>query len=243
MKNLPNRLVKKLLLITLVLSFLNSLNAASDSCFLLTLSIIDEHEQISRGYRFIRKDHLDLDSLDNTSYLIKTFRQKTLFRNEKDSTFEEKDSLLYFKDRIKYIYTDIPDSTGQTDTTYYLTSGTMLSYTSIRRIIIGEKMIVAIKDEIINRLRMSDTTWMNRKPISVATISSLHNSYQIFVHENSAQTKRILKQLKIRENQLNKLNKPDETASPDLIKSAKLNEELWELIQKIADLKVIVLQN
>ena len=94
---------------------------------------------------------------------------------------------------------------------------------------------------IANELKLSDTTWMKRKPIKKVSFGGYLHSYQIFIHENSPQINAIIKQLEIKQKEIDSTELQDENGDRDYRKGDKIDEELWKIIQKLNKLKVVII--
>lgn len=225
--------MRKTLIIIIAVIFSTSLRAEYNG-YHIALSIENLKGQITKGYVYVASAYLNMDSLNNSEYL-----KRALDQSWKD--WDKRDSLTYFKERIKYEYTAVWDSSGPKKSIYYLTGKTVLSFKSIKSIKIEEMIHFGYTKGIANELKLSDTTWMKREPVRKVSFGGYLHSYQIFIHENSPQINAIIKQLEIKQKEFDNTELDDENGDTDYKKGDKIDEEFWKIIQKLNKLKVVII--
>ena len=225
--------MRKILIIILAFLFSPSIKAEYNG-YHITIAIEHINGQISKGYVYIAADYLNMDSLHSTSYLKKALDQSW-------KEYDKRDSLVYFKARIKYDYTSLLDSSKQLYSIYYLTSKTALSFQSIKRITIENMIDFGYTQSIANELKLSDTTWMKIAPLRTLTFSGYLISCQIFVHKESSKVNEIIKELEMNQAKIDRLDSNIENGQTDYIKGGKMDEALMLIIQKLNKQKVIVI--
>jgi len=225
--------MRKTLIILIAVIFSTSLRAEYNG-YHITISIENIKGQITKGYVYVASAYLNMDSLNNSEYL-----KKALDQSWKD--WNKRDSLTYFRDRIKYEYTAVWDSSGAKNSIYYLTGKTVLSFKSIKSIKIEEMIDFGYTQGIANELKLSDTTWMKREPLRKLSFEGYLHSYQIFIHENSAKINEIIKQLEIKQKEIDQTELQDDNGDTDYRKGDKIDDELWGIIKKLNKLKVVII--
>jgi hypothetical protein len=225
--------MKRILIIIIAVVYSTSLRAEYNG-YHITLSIENAKGQISKGYVYVASAYLNTDSLNNSEYL-----KKALDQSCKD--WDKRDRLTYFKERIKYEYTTVWDNSWTKNSIYYLTGKTVLSFKSIKNIKIEEMIDFGYTQGIANELKLSDTTWMKREPLNKVSFGGYLHSYQIFIHENSPKINEIIKQLEIKQKEIDNTELQDDNGDTDYRKGDKIDEELWEIIKKLNKFKVVII--
>ena len=225
--------MKRILTIIIGFVFSYSLRAEYNG-YHITFSIEKTNGQIVKGYVYVASAYLNTDSLNNAEYLIKALDQS-------GKEWAKKDSLTYFKERIRYEYTAVWDSSGTKKSIYYLTGKTVISFKSIKNIKMEEMIDFGYTQEIANELKLSDTTWMKREPLRKVSFGGYLHSYQIFIHESSPKINEIIKQLEIKQKEIGNTQLQNDSGGTDYRKADKIDDELWELIKKLNKLKVVII--
>ena len=191
--------------------------------------------QISKGYISIYSGDIDQDSLSNTHYLKKSLVNRSWTYDYK------KDSLTYFKEILKYEFNPYWDSSGKKQPLYYLANKKTISFKSIKNLRIDEIIKFGTLIGIANGLKPSDTTWMKNEPIERIIFDGYLLHFQIFIHENSPKLNEIIKQLERKQDKLNSIKLQDENGNTDNAAREKIDDDLWNAIQKLNGLRVVVI--
>lgn len=225
--------MRKSLIILIAVLFSTSLRAEYNG-YHITILFENVKGQITKGYVYVAAAYLNMDSLSNSEYL-----KRALDQSSKD--WSKRDSLTYFKNRIKYEYSAVLDSSGAKNSIYYLTGKAVVSFKSIKSLKIEEMIDFSYTQGISNELKLSDTAWMKKEPMRKLSFGGYLNSYQIFIHENSSKIRAVIKQLEIKQKEIDKYNLQYENDDTDHIKGDKIDEELWMIIQKLNKQKVVII--
>lgn len=202
--------------------------------FHITISIENNKGNLSKGFVYIASGYLNMDSLNNSTYLKSALNQAW-------DVSDKKSSFTYYKERIEYHYLAEWDSSGPKQVIYYLTGKTKVSFNSIKKITIEEMIDFGYSRQIANEIHASDTVWMNREPLQKATFGGYLNFYEIFIHENSPKINALLDQLEGMQKEIDTIELQDEYGNTDYQKGDKIDAELWAIIRKLNKHRVIII--
>lgn len=147
------------------------------------------------GFAYLTSDYLNTDSLKNTTYLKKALDQSS-------KQWEKRDSLVYFKERIKYEYRPASNNLNEKTTIYSLDNKQAILHKEIHSINIIEIIDYTYLKRISSPLSISDTTWTNKEPLSSYSFGGYLCYHQIYMHKNSKKVDKIIKQLQAKQNEL-----------------------------------------
>ena len=214
-------------IILLVITFL-SISARADwgSNYHIRFTIEAENGKIGNGYAYISRYSFNMDSLENKAYLKEAIDQNRVW----DWWEEGNDTLTFFQNRIEYEYEhkyQIWDEielkeVERKDTVYYLTNKKRLSFKDIKAVRINEVIECSPFIEVSSELQLSDTTWLKQAPIKTAFFMSNWGficSHRIFIHTNSEKVDSVIKQLELKQKEL----------------EAMTNEEIYENVSEISE--------
>jgi len=188
---------------------------------------------ISQGFVDFSAHNLNLDSLISPGYLKEIFVKY-------DGSLAG--NFIYFKEKIKYEYENVNDSSGQVNFIYCLTEKTSLPFKSIKQIMAEEieKFSYCIGIMIANELSSADTVWMKNKPLRKVQFTGYFHSYHIFLHEISPAINTVIKQLEAKQKEIDDIEIiTDDSGFSE--NGHKADEELFKLIQKLYQSKVVVI--
>ena len=150
-----------------------------------TLEITTTNGDKITGYTYKATAYFDLDSLENSPYLIK--RLNHLDRDLDQPVF------TFFQHLLTYTYA-LPGDTSR------FKAYTMLDTHSVPLAEVEHIAVVGMIDfwylvNIDSPHKISDTLWMNQPPVETFIADGYMCSWDVFVHEKTMQTDRVLKEL------------------------------------------------
>jgi len=182
------------------------------------------------GYVFVYSCDLNIDSLRCTEHLKKAF-----VRGKED------DTLTYFQHRMIYQYprSHNPDSPLEEKIPiYYLLNKATVPLKNIRWIEINELIRYPSYIKISSELQLCDNTWIGQVPIKIVAFWSNWSfvcSHQLFIHANSEKVDAVIRQLALKQKELEGMKYEDIDNN-----SVKINKEIEEIVRKLDGEKVVV---
>jgi hypothetical protein len=176
-------------------------------------------EETRNGYTYIASHYFDIDSLNSPAYLKQAL-----------SNPENRDSLIFFRKRFAYAYTDSSYNTGQKLQIYYLADRATLPVRFIQDMKIVKMVSQSYNYGISNLLLPSDTTWMKKEPVRSIRISGHLCSHLIFIHEESKITEQVIRELQ-------KINSEE----PEPGQEEETDTKISKTLQKLKGQKIVVL--
>lgn len=137
------------------------------------------------GNVYIAQAYFEKDSINNSNYLIERF-------NTLDNQSE--DSLVYYKNLLSYKYNQ--DGDTNTYTQYGLLNQEMIAINEIKSIEVINMIDFWYLSGIGSSHTIADTIWMKKAPVESFSFGGYLCGWDIFVHEATKKTDRILLQLK-----------------------------------------------
>ena len=214
--------MKKIITILIVI-FLSISVRAEYNGYHIKFAIKTTKEKINIGFVYVASAYLNTDSLKNTEYLKKALNKS-----------DKKDSLVYFRERIKYEYRNVGDSLGEKIQIYSLNNKQAISLQDIMSISIVEMIDDSYLIGISSPLSISDTTWINKAPLSSYAFGGYLCYHQIFVHKSSKKIENIINKLKTKQKILEGVEINHENGD-------KIDGELWEIIKELYTEKVVII--
>ncbi len=207
--------MKKTLIVLTILSLSAGVKAQYYYGYYIKFDAETIHGETKTGFVYLAAHYLNNDSLNNTDYLKKALSQRAI-------EWHKRDSLVYYKERIKYDYIPVDDSLGSKSTIYRLNNEQAIANNEIQAIKIRDMIEQSYFIQISNPLSAADTVWASKRPLRSYSFTGFVCYFQIFVHENSQNTNRIIKQLQEKQHKANEID-------PNEIDEAFLNiiEELY----------------
>ncbi len=180
------------------------------------------------GYVYVASAYFNTDSINNTNYLIKALDQS-------GKEWLKRDSLVYFKERIKYEYRNVGDSLGPKNPIYTLDNRQIISAENIQSISVLDLIDYTYIISISSQLSIADTSWINTPPVQSFMAGGYLCYHQIFVHAPSKKVEAAIKAIKAIENATD----PEEIDYHD---GDDLDEKIWEIISTICrEDKIVVI--
>ncbi len=179
------------------------------------------------GFVYVPSAYFDKDSIQSTDYLKYALDQSWGDRDNKDSLF-------YFKERIKYQYQEVGNTQGEKREIFALNNKQSISYKDIKLITIIEMQDFTYLIGVSSPLSISDVTWISKKPLQSYAFSGYLCYYQVFVHVNSKKIEGIIKRL-------NAKQKSIENMDVDYENGDAVDDELWKIIKELYGEKVVVI--
>ncbi|GAL87387.1 hypothetical protein CHU_2386 [Sporocytophaga myxococcoides] len=179
------------------------------------------------GFVYVPSAYLDMDSIENTNYLKYALDQSWDDRSNKDSLF-------YFKERIKYQYQEVGDTQGEEREIYSLSNKQSISYQDIKLIRIIEMQDFTYLTGVSSPLSVTDIPWISKKPLQGYAFSGYLCYYQVFVHVKSKKIEGIIKRLTAKQKSIESIDVNHENGDG-------VDEELWEIIKELYGEKVVVI--
>jgi hypothetical protein len=212
----------------LVIILLAIIVKAEYSGYHFKFQVVTIHGEVYTGYAYVAGAYIDLDSIRNTNYA-----KKALDQSWKD--WDERDSLVFYSNRIQYAYTYVWDSVGvdNQNKIFDLTTRKAFAHYEIKSIFILEVIDFSYTTWISNTLSVVDTSWMNKEPVSRFMVDGYLCSHQVFVHKSSKKIEKIRKLLIRRMEEINgeenEYNEGDE-----------LDKEIWNIVCQLFGEKVVI---
>jgi hypothetical protein len=166
--------MKKILILFLLL--LSAPLFAEYGSYQIQFTLEDVNRNVSKGYCQITASYLNLDSLENSEYLKKTLSCQIT---------QDVDTFYYYKARLKYEYQNLYDSSVGKSKIYSLLDETAVSMSAIKTIKIDDMIGSGYSNNILNELKLSDTTWMKIPHVSRFITNGVFCSFEVFVHKKS----------------------------------------------------------
>jgi len=170
--------------ITLLCIVLSHFALAEYNGWYIDFTIETKNQEVIKGHGYIASAYFDKDSSNNDSYVTK--RLMNLIGNGNDT-------LIYFKDRITYTYT--PYESYDVAEIYTLVNNGKIAFNTIAYISIDTMIDYWYLSNIATSHALADTIWMKNAPAQTVVASGYLCSWEIFIHEETVQTKQILAEL------------------------------------------------
>lgn len=193
----------------------------------IKFSIETTNGEINNGYAYVASAYLNIDSLKNTEYLKKALDQS-------GKEWDDRDSLVYFNERIKYEYKMVGDSLGEKIPIYALKSRQAILSSEIMPISIEEMIDYTYLIGISSPLSISDTVWIKKEPLSSYSFGGYLCYHQIYIHQNSKKIDRIINLLKAKQAEINNIE-------IDYHNGDEIDKEFWEMIKQLYGEKVVII--
>ncbi len=148
------------------------------------------------AYTYITVYGIDMDSADNTSYLIRALGGG--LRN-----YGNPDQLKYAKQRIKYEFVPSWSSDGEKSFIFSLSHIDSIRISDIKSIKVNDVIDYTYAVGLWNHLDSKDLKWIQKPPVKSYAFSGYLCSYQIFAHKLSDKNKRIFEKLQETQEKIN----------------------------------------
>ncbi len=180
------------------------------------------------GYSYLSTSYFNLDSLENTNYLITAL--------DPGRGDWEGDSLIYYKERIKYEYRHVGNVDGEKIPIYTLNNRQVILDKEIKNIDILEIINQTYMVGISSPLSISDTTWSNKDPIESYSFGAYLCFHQIYIHERSKNIKNIIARLQAKQKEIDEIEFDSEMGD-------QLDNEISKMIDELSllDNKIVVI--
>ncbi len=217
--------IKKLLFIFLLFNGHNAL--AEYNGWYLKLEITTTSNEEIIGYVYRASAYLKEDSLNNESYVTRTLTQP----------LNPSEYMVYHEMLYRYEYT--PVGAQEPYHNYALLGERSITTTEIRSIKILNRIDFSYLENVANVYLPSDTLWMNTLPVAKTMADGYLCSWQVFVHEETANTKKVLAELKAysikNEQQFKQLDEELENANGEYYREIEAKiEDLQDRLDGIA---------
>lgn len=232
--------MKKSLLLFLFCLLLSNLKAEYNGYyFKLKLTLTNTKEVTAFTYK--ADAYLNHDSLNSTDYLKRVLNEYD--KNEARFTF--------FKQLISYEFL-VNSEEKQSSIIYTTIDKDFVLQANIKSIVI-EKMIEQSYDVgIFSDLSLADTKWMYHTPIQHLSVGGYLNSYDLFIHQNSNKTVKVLSELKLlmeeNERQWKEFeveSQNQELSEEETLKKReeleKIDDKIYQILLKIKREKVLII--
>lgn len=214
----------KRVLTLLIIIFLSISVRSEYNGYYITLSIENVKGEFIKGYVYTTSSRLNMDSLNNSKYVI-----NVLERISKEWNMNTSDSLLYFKEKIKYEYQILTDSLREKTPIYTLNNRQTVSIQEVKSIKITEMIDYTYLTRISNPLSISDTVWLKTEPLNSYSFFGYLCEHHIYIHKNSKKIDAIINKLKTKQNRV----KNDEI-------NDKTDMEYWKIIEELYGENVVI---
>jgi hypothetical protein len=208
--------MKKSILLLAVISVSISAKADWGSAYHIRITIETTDGKISKGYALISV--LDTNKIENAEYL-------------KQELYPQLGEGSFYRNRIKYkcqIYEDVKKK----DTVYYLTNKINIPLLKdIKMIKIDEIIAYSPFISISGEFQLSDTVWMKTEPVRKVSAYGYLCNCHIHVHCNSTKTDDIIKQIKLKQKEIDNI----------LGDNVDMDTEFREILKKFKGEKVVII--
>ena len=239
--------MKKIIIILAIIFISISARADCYSDYHIKCVIETIDGKISNGYimisnclfysRTLSWNYNDMEDLKNT------LKQKQQWWKEVMKDKEVfKDTLRYYQDRRIYEYYDIP----------YYCNWESIPLEDIKTITVEEVLSEANWIWISSELQLSDSTWIKKAPIKKVEFQfneGFMYSFQIFIHENSEKINNVIRQLKLKQKEIENIDKRLAEEENDEIywkldsQKHDKNNEMSKITKQLNGEKVVVISD
>jgi len=243
--------MKKAVIILTIIFLSISAKADLGNDYHIKFLIETENGEISKGYAWVDRYSFDMDSLKNKVYLKAATEQYrpwcwNLDSSQYSDSWWEKvkdDTLRYFQDRIIYEYQSVWRNPGRgitQDSISYLVNKVNIPLKEIKTIKIDKVTEVSPITQIASeKLEVGDSIWLKQKPVRKVQFVSHWGfvcSHQIFIHANSEKVDSVIRQLELKQKELEEMEYEDIDNDP-----VKINKEIFGIIKKLDGDKVVII--
>ncbi|MES2691689.1 MAG: hypothetical protein V4658_14885 [Bacteroidota bacterium] len=196
--------------------------------FIIRFSIETTQHEVSKGYGYISEGNIIRDSFNSTGYLMRLL----------DQSYEDrsiKDSMAYYKGRLKYSSPANPLIKDPIGGLYTLTDLEHLSFKRIKKMRIDTIMPFSWVPGIMSPLKMADTIWLKNKPVRDIEIEPLSCYYRVIIYESSPRINDIMKKIALLVKKINDMQQVNEEAN-------NKERQIYELLKKLKGEKVVVIE-
>ncbi len=190
-------------LFTIILLALFHFASAEYNGWYVDFTLQTKNQEVIKGHAYIASAYFDVDSMKHDGYVTKRFCR--LLNNGNDT-------LIYSKNRISYTYS--PFESYDVAVIYTLVNPDKIAFQDIARISIDTMIDYGYLSNIETSHTLADTIWMKSTPIQTVLANGYLCSWEIFIHEKTAQTEEILAELEKSQAIYNKILKNLEDEEP-----------------------------
>lgn len=170
---------------TLILFCLSYSAFAEYNGWFLKIEITTANNEVIIGHIYRASAYFEEDSLSDEHYTTKALTR----------SFTEDEHFVYFKTLYKYEY--VPLGGLEPTHIYALLNEQGIATTEIKNISVLDRIDFSYLENIASGHKLSDTLWMKEPPVVKAIADGYLCSWQVFVHEQSANTQKVLAELAV----------------------------------------------
>ena len=188
----------------------------------LKLAIETTKGEVIIGHVYRASAYFNEDSLSNERYVTRSMSHYFLQGDEP--------RMVYYENLVKYDY--VPEGGTETYSVYTLIGEKSILVSDIKNIKILNHIDFSYLVNVASAHALRDTIWMKTPPVAKYIVDGYLCSWQLFVHEESANTKQVLAELKAFNNknqqQLKKLEEELDYANGDYYREIEAKIETLE---------------
>ena len=103
----------------------------------------------------------------------------------------------------------------------------------IKTISTDSVIVLSLFFSISNELQLEDTVWMKKNPIKRVGIGGYLCGHNIFIHINSKEIEKVVKEIDLKQKELEKIEIDSENGD-------EIDNEIWKIVEKLNGQKVVI---